>query len=204
MITGTSGRSRAHLRQHFQPAHAGHVDVGQDQDQRRIANFSGARQRRRRRRRKFHREASGLDIAPELLAEQGFDVGLVIDDEDVNAQFVPPASACAAAVRGSVMMNSVNAPGSVSTSIVPPCCFTTMSWLIDRPSPVPSPGRLGGEEGIEHLLLHFQRDAGAVVADPDFHLVAEAFRGRAQRRLESPRRPLPCAWSRHRSRWRSG
>jgi len=21
----------------------------------------------------------------------------------------------------------------------PPCCFTTMSWLIDRPSPVPSP-----------------------------------------------------------------
>jgi len=29
-------------------------------------------------------------------------------------------------------------PGSISKSIVPQsCCFTTMSWLIERPSPVP-------------------------------------------------------------------
>ena len=86
-MTGTSGRSRAHLRQHFEPAHAGHVDVGQDQDQRRIA-ISAARA-----------SAAGADgansivkrpdsqIAPELLTEQRFDIGLVIDDEDVNAQF---------------------------------------------------------------------------------------------------------------------
>ena len=32
-----------------------------------------------------------------------------------------------AAVRGRMMRNSVNSPGSVSTSIKPPCCFTTMS-----------------------------------------------------------------------------
>jgi hypothetical protein len=29
--------------------------------------------------------------------------------------------------RGKVMMNSVNAPASVSTSILPPCCLTMMS-----------------------------------------------------------------------------
>src|ERR1700743_2664293 len=34
-------------------------------------------------------------------------------------------------VRGSTTRNSVNAPGSVSTSIEPPCCLTMMSWLID-------------------------------------------------------------------------
>ena len=32
----------------------------------------------------------------------------------------------------------------------------------------------GRKEGIEHLLLHFGRNAGAVVADPDFHLIAKA------------------------------
>ena len=34
-------------------------------------------------------------------------------------------------------------------------------------------GRLGREERIEHLLLHLGRNAGAVVADPDFHAVAK-------------------------------
>jgi hypothetical protein len=47
-------------------------------------------------------------------------------------------------IRGSVMMNSVNTPGSVATSIVPPCCFTTMSRLIDSPSLVPSPAGFVG------------------------------------------------------------
>src|SRR6266853_45553 len=46
-------------------------------------------------------------------------------------------------------------------------------------------GRFGGEKGIEHLLLYFQRDPGAVVADPDFDLGTEAFCGRAQRRLKT-------------------
>src|SRR3974390_153685 len=45
-------------------------------------------------------------------------------------------------------------------------------------------GRLRGEERIEHLFLPLGRDAGAVVANPDFNLVTEVLRGRTQRRLE--------------------
>jgi hypothetical protein len=44
--------------------------------------------------------------------------------------------------RGNVILISVNSPGVVSTSIDPPCCLTMMSWLMDRPSPVPSPAGL--------------------------------------------------------------
>src|SRR5258705_8806159 len=46
-------------------------------------------------------------------------------------------------------------------------------------------GGFGGEKGIEHLLLYFQPDPGAVVADPAFPLVTEAFFGRAQRVLKN-------------------
>ena len=57
-------------------------------------------------------------------------------------------SARAAAARGSVMMNSVNCPGAVSTAMLPPCCLTTMSWLMDSPSPVPSPAGLVVKNGL--------------------------------------------------------
>ena len=36
-------------------------------------------------------------------------------------------------------------------------------------------GRLGREEWVEHLFLHLGRNAGAVVADTDFHAVAAVF-----------------------------
>src|SRR5258707_8743040 len=49
----------------------------------------------------------------------------------------------------------------------------------------PLAGGFGGEKGIKHLLLYFQRDPGAVVAYPDLHPVTEAFCGRAQRRLKT-------------------
>src|SRR5581483_7143428 len=101
--------------------------VGQDQDQRGIAQFDGALDSDRRRRRKFHMETARPQITAELLTKQRLHIRFVIDDENVSAQCVPPVLPCAARVRGSVMMNSVNAPGSVFTSILPPCCFTTMS-----------------------------------------------------------------------------
>ena len=68
------------------------------------------------------------------------------------------------------------------------------------------PGRLGREEGIEHLLLHLGRNAGAVVANPDLDVVAEVLRRSRQEWAHSASllHPALCAWSPHRSRWRSG
>ena len=53
-----------------------------------------------------------------------------------------------APARGRTIFISVNSPGCVSTSIEPPCCFTMMSWLIERPSPVPSPAGLVVKNGL--------------------------------------------------------
>src|SRR3984893_7772096 len=50
-------------------------------------------------------------------------------------------------------VNSVNSPTSLSTSIVPPCCCVTMSQLIDRPSPVPSPVGFVVTNGWNNLSL---------------------------------------------------
>src|SRR2546423_1240825 len=145
---GLLGFGLLQLLQHGHPGHPRHVDIGQDQYQRWIGDIGGADQRRWRRGRKLHQETPGAQIAPELLTEQVFDVRLVVNNEYVNAQLVPPVCDCAAPVRGSVIMNSVNAPGLVSTSILPPCCFTTMSWLMESPSPVPSPAGLVVKNGL--------------------------------------------------------
>ena len=42
----------------------------------------------------------------------------------------------------------MNLPGCVLTSIDPPCCLTTMSWLMERPRPVPSPAGLVVKKGL--------------------------------------------------------
>src|SRR5262249_55728521 len=70
----------------------------------------------------------------------------------------PPSLPAARLNRGSTRRNSVNAPGSVSTSILPPCCLTMMSWLIDRPSPVPSPAGLVVKKGLNI----FSRTTGGI------------------------------------------
>ena len=45
-------------------------------------------------------------------------------------------------------MNSVKLPGSVADVDGAACCLTMMSWLIDRPSPVPSPAGLVVKKGL--------------------------------------------------------
>src|ERR1700679_2957657 len=97
---------------------------------------------------KLHREAAGAQIAPELLPEQQFNVRLIVDHENghIHARSADLTSDVPA--RGSTILNSVNLPGSVSTAIEPACCFTTMSWLMERPSPVPSPAGLVVKNGL--------------------------------------------------------
>src|ERR1700730_3889932 len=76
--------------------------------------------------RKLHREAVSAEIAPELLAKQHLDIGLVVDHQNKHIHTLTSLSA-EVAPRGSTIRNSVNAPGLVLTSIDPPCCLTMMS-----------------------------------------------------------------------------
>src|SRR5262245_14982513 len=44
-------------------------------------------------------------------------------------------------------------------------------------------GRFGREERVENLFLHVRRDAGAIIANPDFHTIAKVFGGGSEGRL---------------------
>jgi len=69
-------------------------------------------------------------------------------------------------------MNSVNSPTSLSTVIVPPCCVVTMSWLIERPRPVPSPVGLVVKNGWNS----FSRCSGAMPVPLSRTLTSTALR----------------------------
>ena len=74
-------------------------------------------------------EFLGADLAPEALGDQQLEIGLVIDREDPGrghrdlAHAAKPAATgrLAPTGRGRRIVNSVKAPSSLSTSIVPPC-----------------------------------------------------------------------------------
>src|SRR6516165_32946 len=68
-----------------------------------------------------------------------------------DTHFAASAAIIARRARGRWIANSVNSPTRLSTTIVPPCCWVTMSQLIDRPSPVPSPVGLVVKNGWNSL-----------------------------------------------------
>src|SRR5262249_49332748 len=108
-------------------------------------------QRHLTRLRELHREPAGSEITPELLSEQQLNIGLVIYHQYKKFHKPPPDFPSDAADRGKTILNSVYSPGFVSTSIDPPCCLTTMSWLSDRPKPVPSPAGFVVKNGLKIL-----------------------------------------------------
>src|SRR5271156_5971427 len=143
---GNVGPCGPYLWQQVQAAHPRHVDIREDQNERLTGDGVDQLKRFGCRAREIHLEAAITNLAPELLAEQCLNVGFVIDHEDTRAHIFPPEP-IDAALRGRMIRNSVKAPGSVSTSIAPPCCFATTSWLSDRPRPVPSPAGLVVKNG---------------------------------------------------------
>src|ERR1700738_1229682 len=70
--------------------------------------------------RKFHCEAVRAEVAPELLAKQHFDIRLIVNHENERVHARSPDLIRAVPARGRMMLNSVNSPGCVSTSIDPP------------------------------------------------------------------------------------
>src|SRR5665811_2476028 len=126
MMIGTSGRM-AFAGQELKAAHPRHVDVGQDQNDWHVRRISDALKCHGAGLGKLHCKAASAEVMPELLAEQQFHIRLVIDHEDEKVHGRPPDLAMVAAPRGRTILNSVNSPGCVSTSIDPPCCLTMMS-----------------------------------------------------------------------------
>ena len=178
MMTGTSGRAAARLRQHFEPAHAGHVDVGEDQDQRRVLGRGGAfRAPRPRYCANSMAKRAERHFAPELLAEQIGDVGLVVDDENQRAHWTAPGLAGApCAARGSWMVNSRKGARLGRDLDRAAVLFHDDVVAERKAEPRAFAGRLGGEERVEHLRLHLVGNAGSVVADRDLDAVAEVAR----------------------------
>ena len=110
------------LGQKLKAAHTGHVDVRQNQDERLIASTGDELKCRIGGLGKFHRESARAKIVPKLLPEQNLHVRLVINHENKQVHYRSPDLATVAARRGRTILNSVNSPGRVSTSIDPPCC----------------------------------------------------------------------------------
>src|SRR6202043_4075796 len=102
---------------------------------------------------KLHGKPTCAEIAPKLLTEQQLYVRLIIDHEYEQIHPRPPDLLADAAPRGRKIRNSVNSPGLVSTSIDPPCCLTMISWLSERPSPVPSPAGFVVKNGLNICSL---------------------------------------------------
>ena len=71
-------------------------------------------------------------------------------------------------------MNWVKASGSVNTSIVPPCCLTTMSWLSERLRPVPSPAGFVVKNGLKRGPGARSREDDAIMPAVRASFVASA------------------------------
>ena len=88
-MIGTSGR-RAFALEELKPAHSRHIDVGQDQNERPVACIADALKCHGGGLRKFHCEAVGAEVAPELLAKQQLDIRLVVDHENERVHMRSP------------------------------------------------------------------------------------------------------------------
>ena len=207
MMTGTSGRAAFALGSSSRPLIPGMLMSDRIRMSDAVAGIADALKRRRAR-----DCANSMVKRPARRSRRNcwrnkiFDIGLVVDyeNEQIHALFscFGDGRRRRAAARS---VNSVNSPGSRID-------LDRTGMLLDddvvterKAEPGAFAGRLGGEERIEHLFLHFGRNAGAVVADPDFDAVAEVFgRGGKRRLVVAAVGFALCAWSPHKSRWKSG
>ena len=85
-------------------------------------------------------------------------------------------------------------PSTLSTWIVPPCPFTTMSWAIESPRPVPSPGAFVVKNGSNARAHTSGRHPDPVVLYPDLDPAGRPTGRDRHRRAVRPTglvRPLP-------------
>jgi hypothetical protein len=74
----------------------------------------------------MHHIGSLAGFAAQTLTEKISDIRLIVHDEDAYTHDAASAIVARKA-SGSRTVNSVNSPTRLSTSMVPPCCWVTMS-----------------------------------------------------------------------------
>jgi hypothetical protein len=74
---------------------------------------------------KFHCEAVGAEVAPELLAEQNLHIGLIINHENKEIHARSPDLIRDAPMRGRTILSSVNSPGRVGPPQIVICALMT-------------------------------------------------------------------------------
>jgi hypothetical protein len=109
-MTGTSGRSALAFGKRSRPLIPGML-MSERIKMRYSSRISDALERRWGRLGKLHREPATAQVAPELLAEQHFDVRLIVNYENEQAHATPPDLLAGVATRGRTILNSVNSPG---------------------------------------------------------------------------------------------
>ena len=92
MMTGTSGRAAFAFGSSSSPVIPGMLMSDRIRISDAAFGVADALQRVVRGLRKFHGEAAGAQLAPELLAKQHLDIRLVVDHENEQAHAVPPAT----------------------------------------------------------------------------------------------------------------
>ena len=126
MMTGTSGRAAFALGRSSRPLIPGMLMSDKIRIQGLTVSIANSLKSAFSRASKIHYEAAVTQVAPELLPKQHFNIRLVVDNEDQAAHDFAPALP-RTALRGRMTLNSVNSPGTVSTSMDPECCLTIMS-----------------------------------------------------------------------------
>ena len=144
-------------------------------------------------------------VAPELLAEQNLHIRLIINHENERVHTRSP-DLISGRTRSRQNDPKFGELTGLRIDLYRPAMLLDDDVVTDgKTEPSSFTGRLGRKERVEQLLLHLRRDAGAVVAYPDFDLVAEVLGRGGQRRLVVASICLPlCAWLPRRSHSRSG
>jgi hypothetical protein len=162
------------LGQEFKTAHPRHVDVGQDQDESTVACIGDALKCYGGGLGKLHGEPASAKVVSKLLSEQNLDIGLIVDHENEHVHARSPDL-----LKGFTRARQ-NDPkfgefAGLRIDLNRPTMLLDDDVVTDRQAqPSPFTGGLCRKERVEQLLLHLGRDAGAVVAYPDFDAVAEA------------------------------
>ena len=174
MMIGTSGRAAFAFGSSSSPLIPGMLMSDRIRMIVTSAASANALKRSGRRLGKVHGEATIAQVAPKLLAEQHFNVGLVVDHQNKQVHVLCPRCRyeCSRARQNDLKLSIF---ARLGLDFNRPAMLLHDDIVADGEAKAGAfSGWLGGEERIEDLFLHLRRNPGAVVPNRDFHTVSEA------------------------------